>query len=66
VWQALFESLRRQLSSAAGIGMTVGEIALRSGFSDLSSFGRMFKRRYGVAPREVRRAWLEADDLSPR
>lgn len=57
VWQARLGRVRRELCSAAGIGMTVGDIALNSGFTDLSSFSRMFKRRYGVAPQELRRAW---------
>jgi AraC family transcriptional activator of tynA and feaB len=33
----------------------VTEAALRSGFGDLSYFGRVFHRRYGVAPREWQR-----------
>jgi AraC-like DNA-binding protein len=61
IWNARLERARRELRSAAGIGLTVGDIALRSGFSDLSSFGRMFKRRYGLSPREARRTSLESD-----
>lgn len=60
IWQARLERVHRELSSAAGVGMTIGELALQCGFSDLSSFGRMFKRRYGLTPQEARRSWLEA------
>ncbi|MDB5489875.1 MAG: hypothetical protein JWQ58_3590 [Reyranella sp.] len=61
VWQARLERVRRELCSAAGVGLTVGDIALDSGFTDLSSFSRMFKRRYGMAPQELRRAWFESE-----
>jgi AraC-like DNA-binding protein len=61
VWQARLERVRRELCSATGIGMTVGDIALDSGFVDLSSFSRMFKRRYSIAPQELRRAWFVSE-----
>lgn len=60
IWQARLERVHRELSTATGVGMTIGELALQCGFSDLSSFGRMFKRRYGITPQEARRAGLEA------
>ena len=61
IWNARLERARRELHSVAGIGLTIGDIALRSGFSDLSSFGRMFKRRFGISPREARRTLFESD-----
>lgn len=35
-------------------GLTIAEIALASGFSDISHFNRMFRRRYGETPSAVR------------
>lgn len=35
---------------------SIAEIALASGFSDISHFNRLFRRRYGATPREVRRS----------
>jgi AraC-like DNA-binding protein len=32
----------------------IAEIALRAGFSDVSYFNRMFRRRFGETPRSVR------------
>jgi len=34
---------------------TIAEIAFAAGFSDISHFNRLFKRRHGLAPREFRR-----------
>ena len=54
VWQSRLEHARRMLRSASSIGIPVGDIALESGFTDLASFSRMFKRRYGATPSEMR------------
>ena len=62
VWQARLERAYRTLCSAHGIGVPIGDIAMLSGFADIPTFNRMFKRRYGIAPREVRHMWREADD----
>jgi AraC-like DNA-binding protein len=43
----------QQLTRAA-ISASVSEIAYAAGFSDLSYFGRCFRRRYGVTPSERR------------
>jgi AraC family transcriptional regulator, positive regulator of tynA and feaB len=32
------------------------EIAFAAGLRDISHFNRLFKRRHGLAPREIRRA----------
>lgn len=41
---------------AAGIGLTVAEIAFRWGFTHLSRFARAYQDRYGVAPSTTLRA----------
>jgi AraC-like DNA-binding protein len=45
---------RAMLADAAS-RLTIGEIALRCGFDDPSSFSRSFRRRYGCQPGDVRR-----------
>lgn len=35
----------------------VGEIARRTGFGSASDFSRVFRRHFGVAPRQVRQRW---------
>jgi len=36
------------------IQQRIAEIALRSGFSDASYFNRIFRKRFGETPRNVR------------
>jgi AraC family transcriptional regulator, positive regulator of tynA and feaB len=36
--------------------LPIAEIGFRCGFLDQSNFSRMFKRRYGVTPRDMREA----------
>jgi AraC-like DNA-binding protein len=43
------------LANPAQVHRNVTEIAYAWGFSDLSHFNRMFKRRFGVSPRSYRR-----------
>ncbi|WP_435103595.1 helix-turn-helix transcriptional regulator [Arhodomonas sp. AD133] len=45
----------RWLLENAAPEVPIGVIADRCGFDDLSSFGKSFRRRYGVSPREYRR-----------
>lgn len=42
------------LSDSRYLRKQIGEIALRSGFSDVSYFNRMFRRRFGEKPSNVR------------
>jgi AraC-like DNA-binding protein len=48
------ECAHRLLTDRRLIGRSVTSIAFDSGFSDLSYFNRMFRRRYGATPTEVR------------
>lgn len=42
------------LTDRRQVNRSIGEIALANGFSDISHFNRVFRRRYGAAPSEVR------------
>ena len=42
------------LTDARQTRKRIGEIALRSGFSDVSYFNRIFRKRFGETPRSVR------------
>lgn len=49
---------RRLKLAAARLGnssLSVTEVAMDSGFNDLTYFGRVFRKSFGVAPREYRR-----------
>jgi AraC-like DNA-binding protein len=43
-----------ELSSPLADSVTISAIARRHGFTDPSSFGRLFRAAYGVSPREWR------------
>ena len=49
-----FKAAPRMLVSAEGLGLLVSDIAQHCGFRELPTFTRMFKRRYGMTPREAR------------
>jgi len=54
IWGARTEHASHLLASPRHAGLTIGEIAFRSGFVDHTNFNRMFKRRYGLTPQEAR------------
>jgi AraC-like DNA-binding protein len=54
IWAARTEHASDMLASTRHAGLTIGEIAFRSGFVDHPTFNRMFKRRYSVTPQEAR------------
>jgi AraC family transcriptional regulator, positive regulator of tynA and feaB len=49
------EACSRALASEAQRGRTVTEIAFDSGFNSPTHFGRVFRARFGLTPREYRR-----------
>lgn len=53
------EKCRRDLSSRAGAGTRITEVAFRWGFNDVSHFSRSFKQRFGCSPRDYRRMYIE-------
>jgi len=61
VWRARLERARRMLCSAESIALAISDVAMLSGFTDVPTFTRMFKRHYGSTPREVREAWIGSD-----
>jgi len=46
------EAARRELARPASTSLTVGAIARRCGFTNPSHFGRRFRQRYGVTPKQ--------------
>jgi AraC-like DNA-binding protein len=54
VWHARLAKAKRLLSQdAAANRMPIQEIAFQCGFSAAAHFSRMFRKQYGVAPREM-------------
>lgn len=49
------ERCRADLASPLAAGQSIGEIALRWGFSDPAYFSRAFRNAYGTSPRDFRR-----------
>ena len=54
IWSARIERAQRMLVSAEGAGLLVSDIAQHCGFRELPTFTRMFKRRFGMTPRDAR------------
>jgi AraC-like DNA-binding protein len=53
IWSARLEQAHAMLTSAQPY-LLVDEIAFRCGFTEVSTFNRMFGRRYNLTPREAR------------
>jgi AraC-like DNA-binding protein len=51
----------QRLTDPLRAGVKISTIALDAGLSDLSYFNRRFRRRYGVAPSELRAALRRLD-----
>ena len=56
IWSTRIERAWRLLTSIEGAGMMISEIAIDCGFREVPTFTRMFRRRYGMTPREARAA----------
>lgn len=54
IWQCRLRNSEEDLVNPCFSSLTIGEIALRSGFSDFGHFGRRFKASKGFSPREFR------------
>jgi AraC-like DNA-binding protein len=48
----------RLILQSSGNGQALIDVALSSGYNDLSNFYRMFKRTYGETPSEMRQQWI--------
>jgi AraC-like DNA-binding protein len=54
IWATRLDHAQRLLRSCSHAHLLIAEIAFRCGFADQATFNRMFKRRYGMTPRDAR------------
>jgi AraC family transcriptional regulator, positive regulator of tynA and feaB len=54
IWERRLEKCRQAFDEPGQDGRTITEIAYGWGFNDVSHFGRIFKARHGVTPRDYR------------
>lgn len=54
IWNQRLERCRKELADPQMASHSVTTIAFRWGFSDASHMGRLFKRAYGLSPRDYR------------
>jgi AraC-like DNA-binding protein len=54
IWATRLDHAHRLLRSSSHAHLLIAEIAFRCGFADQATFNRMFKRRFGVTPRDAR------------
>lgn len=59
IWSARIKRSMRMLCAAGAVEMQISDIARLCGFRDMPTFTRMFRRRYGMTPREVRHLRLD-------
>jgi AraC-like DNA-binding protein len=65
VLEQRLERARRMIRDAQGAERMISAVAFASGFSDLSYFNRVFRRRFGMTPSDLRAQTLcEGDAIS--
>jgi AraC-like DNA-binding protein len=57
IWSARVQHAKGMLTKASYNGLSITEIAFRSGFLDHSTFNRMFKRRFDMTAEDMRRSF---------
>jgi AraC family transcriptional activator of tynA and feaB len=63
IWSARLDRAGWLLPLRASRDVPVADLAYRCGFADPASFSRMFRRRYGLSPREARGSGLALASL---
>ena len=66
VWDQRLDKAREWLAASDPRDISISEIAYGVGFKSPAHFSRMFKRVFGVNPREFRGDRQERDALPPR
>ncbi|SDA30064.1 AraC-type DNA-binding protein [Methylobacterium sp. UNC378MF] len=56
IWERRLEKAAKQLSDPACVHLPIGMLAYGCGFASQAHFARRFKERYGLSPRDYRRA----------
>lgn len=64
IWNARLDRAAQLLVVDKGKVLLVAEAAFRSGFLDSVSFSRMFKRRFGMSPRDARELGAEPQPVT--
>lgn len=54
LWERRLQRCRQELEAVAPGARTVTEIALASGFNSMSHFSSLFRRRFGLSPKDAR------------
>ena len=54
IWSERFEACKRDLTTPALAGLSIGAIAFLRGFKSATHFSRTFHERFGVSPRDYR------------
>lgn len=54
IWHCRLENSKLDMDNSYLTSLSIGDIAIRNGFSDLGHFGRRFRESYGMSPRDYR------------